>query len=214
MWVNCSCIKGTFLWFIYKNGKQPKIKSCCKCSGRKQHWETREGWKRKVMALRVRSRNLPVRSWDLRWSWRTSPALSRWHAQRSGTGWWERNVWIAFLGRHFFPYYSVAAWLSPAKCQPKFISDPARLKEPFGDDRAAEVESAQSLARAARCDAARDQRNSAGLLGARLRRPKGLFKKKPQLVTRTVLTRSHRETKRYDASITKSLFKAEINFWH
>lgn len=84
----------------------------------------------------------------------------------------------------------------------------------FGDNRVAHVELVGSWARAARRGVG--MMHETGGTQADYGCKRGFFffflKKTPKVVKPIVLTRSHRETKRYDASITKSLFKAGINF--
>lgn len=217
MWVNYSYIKGTFIWFIYQNGTDSKIKSYWECFGRTQLWDMRRMEEKSNStgntSLTYYSQILEPQMELVEES--IIVTMTRETVGMKG----GRNIWTAFLGRHFyfFPYYSVAAWLSPGKCLMKVISNPTLLMVTWNAlETTCGVSAEFGLCSSQRCwDNAWDQRNSAWLLGARLSlRKRDLKKKTPQLVKHIVLTRSHSETKRYDASITKSLFKAGINFWH
>lgn len=222
MWVNYGCIKGTLIWFICKNGKDPKIKSYCKCFGRIQHWEPQEERKGKVMALRRHHRNITVRFWDLlvglvdeSITVTVIPETFGHWLIRKEKGTSELHFWV---GTFFSPEYSIAARLAPGKRLMKFISNAALLRvswSPLGTTerhmwRKRGVWPVQRAEMLGWCAGQEEFSPTSGCQTEPA--TEGFLLKNPQLVKHIVLTRSHRETKKVRRQHYKIPFQGRNKF--
>lgn len=100
MWVNYSYIKGTFIWFIYQNGTDSKIKSYWDCFGRTQLWDMRRMEEKSNStgntSLTYYSQILEPQM-ELVEESITVTMLRETVGMKGG-----RNIWTAFLGKHFY----------------------------------------------------------------------------------------------------------------